>query len=128
MTMQIEVGGYKNFKGVYRNNVNRGDLFRRITVDEDPKVTVPLVPKNADSLNAVSVLGGNIGIPLNRTLYWYLLHMYSNEMDMPQPKAVLYIVGVYAIDLFQCSFVSLSRIKILIVFSEIAVYLHAFTC
>ena len=129
MTTQIEVGGYKNFKGVYRNNVTQGDLFRRITVDEDPKGTVALVPNNAASLNAVSVLGGSIGIPLNRTSYWYLLYMYSNEMDMTQPKVVLYIVGgrrVYAMDLFQCSFVSLSTIKITTVFSEIAVYLHMY--
>ena len=37
--------------------------------------------------------------------------MYANETAMHQPEAVHYIATVYALYLFQRSFVSLSKIK-----------------
>ena len=39
-------------------------------------------PLNVAAINAVSVLRGSIGIPLNRTLYWYLLYMRANQTAM----------------------------------------------
>ena len=71
--------------------------------------------------NAASVLRGIIRIPLKRALYWYLLYMCANETAMHQPKAVHYIGKMYTMNLFQRSFVSLSRIKISNVFSDIAI-------
>ena len=66
-------------------------------------------------LNAVSVLGGSIGISLNA--------VYEMKMKRPctnQPKAVYYMATVNTTILFERSFVSLSRIKVPTVFSEVA--------
>ena len=55
------------------------------------------------------VLRCSIGIPLNRTLYLYLLHMFANEMAMHQPQAVHYIATLYTMYHFQSPFVILSN-------------------
>ena len=47
--------------------------------------------------------------------------MCANKTAMYQPKAVYYIATVYAMYLFQRSFVSLSRIKSPTVVSEVAI-------
>ena len=47
--------------------------------------------------------------------------MCANETAMQQPIAVHHIATLYTMYLFQRSFVSLSRIKIPTVFSEIAI-------
>ena len=72
---------------------------------------------------AVSVLRCSIRIPLNRTLYGYLLYVCANETAMHQPKAVHYITTVYSMYIFHHSLVSLSRIEIPYEFFEVAMYL-----
>ena len=64
-------------------------------------------------------------IPQKHILYSYLLYMCANETAMHQPKALHYIATVYTMKIFQCSFVSLSSVKIPTVFSN-ACFLVAF--
>ena len=47
--------------------------------------------------------------------------MWAIEMALHQPKAVHYLATVYTVHVFQRSFVSLSKIKIPTVFSEVAI-------
>ena len=46
-------------------------------------------PLNAAPFNTISILRGSTGIPLNRTLYWYLLYMCVNENAIHQPKLTI---------------------------------------
>ena len=65
------------------------------------------------TLYPVLVLRDSIEVSLNYTLYLILV---ANETIMHQPKVMHYIARMYTLYLFQSSFVTLSRIKIPIVF------------
>ena len=54
--------------------------------------------------------------------------MCANETAMHQPKAVRYLAAVYIKYHFESSFVSLSRIKIPSVFSEVAITIRTHLC
>ena len=72
------------------------------------------------------VVFSSIGIPIISTLYWYLLYAYVCKWNghVTTKSGALYSDGVYYLSFFECSFVSLSRIKIPSVFFEVAMYLQ----